>query len=129
MSYIKYNPNPLNLSVGDCVIRAISKVTGMSWKETYLELIIEGYAMADMPSANRVWTRLLNRFGYIQRLLPRNCPACYTVKDFCIENPIGKFVVATGDHVVAVINGDYYDSWDSGNELLSYYFEKENRRR
>ena len=129
MSYIKYNPNPLNLSVGDCAIRAISKVTGMSWKETYLELIIEGYAMADMPSANRVWARLLNRFGYIQRLLPRNCPACYTVKDFCIENPIGKFVVATGDHVVAVINGDYYDSWDSGNELLSYYFEKENRRR
>ena len=129
MSYIKYNPNPLNLSVGDCVIRAISKVTGMNWKETYLELIIEGYAMADMPSANRVWARLLNRFGYIQRLLPRNCPACYTVKDFCIENPVGKFVVATGDHVVAVINGDYYDSWDSGNELLSYYFEKENRRR
>ena len=129
MSYIKYNSNPLNLSVGDCVIRAISKVTGMNWKETYLEFIIEGYAMADMPSDNRVCVRLLNRFGYIQRLLPRNCPACYTVKDFCIENPIGKFVVATGDHVVAVINGDYYDSWDSGNELLSYYFEKENRRR
>ena len=53
MSYIYYNPNPLKLSVGDCTIRAISKVTGMDWKRTYLELLIQGYLMYDMPSAIR----------------------------------------------------------------------------
>ena len=57
-------------------------------------------------------------------MLPRNCPDCYRVKDFCCNNPYGKFIVATGDHVVAVIDGNYYDAWDSGNEILSYYFEQ-----
>ena len=124
MSYIEYNPNPLGLSTGDCVIRAISKVTRQDWKQTYVELIIEGYAMADMPSSNRVWAQLLKRYGFRQRLLPMDCPNCFRVKDFCLANPKGEFVVATGDHVVAVINGNYYDSWDSGEELLSYYFER-----
>lgn len=124
MSYINYNPNPYGLSVGDCVIRAISKVTGLDWKHTYVELMIQGYAMGDMPSANRVWSQFLNKIGYEKKLLPRNCPDCYRVKDFCYNNPYGNFIVATGDHVVAVINGNYYDAWDSGNEILSYYFEQ-----
>ena len=124
MSYINYNPNPYGLSVGDCVIRAISKVTGLDWKHTYVELMIQGYAMGDMPSANRVWSQFLNKIGYEKKLLPRNCPDCYRVKDFCYNNPYGKFIVATGDHVVAVIDGNYYDAWDSGNEILSYYFEQ-----
>lgn len=51
MSYIYFNPNPLNLSVGDCTIRAISKVTNMDWKKTYLHLLLQGYYMYDMPSA------------------------------------------------------------------------------
>jgi len=55
MKYIFYNPNPLGLSVGDCTVRAISKVTGLNWQETYLYLLIQGYMMSDMPSANRVW--------------------------------------------------------------------------
>lgn len=124
MSYVVYNPNPLKLTVGDCVIRAISKITGLSWKQTYVELMILGYAMADMPSANRVWSQYLENIGYEKKLLPKNCPNCYRIKDFCYNNPYRKFIVATGDHVVAVIDGKYYDAWDSGNELLSYYFEK-----
>ena len=99
MSYIYYNPNPLKLSVGDCTIRAISKVTGMDWKRTYLELLVQGYLMYDMPSSNRVWGELLKRFGFTQKLLPNICPDCYTVKDFCNDFPTGIFVLGTGAHV------------------------------
>ena len=35
MGYINYNPNPARKLVGDCVIRAISKVTEQSWEDTY----------------------------------------------------------------------------------------------
>lgn len=38
MGYINYNPNPARKLVGDCVIRAISKVTEQSWEDTYLGL-------------------------------------------------------------------------------------------
>ena len=28
-------------------------------------------------------------------------------------------------NVIAVIDGDYYDSWDSGNEVPIYYWKQE----
>ena len=122
--YIYYNPNPLKLSVGDCTIRAISKVTNQTWKQTYLDLLTQGFIMYDMPSSNRVWSKLLKLYGFRKFYIPDMCPDCYTIKEFCYDHPIGEFVVGTGEHVVAVINGNYYDSWDSGNEIPIYYFER-----
>ena len=122
--YIYYNPNPLKLSVGDCTIRAISKVTNQTWKQTYLDLLTQGFIMYDMPSSNRVWRELLKLYGFRKFYIPDMCPDCYTIKEFCYDHPIGEFVVGTGEHVVAVINGNYYDSWDSGNEIPIYYFER-----
>ena len=66
--YIYYNPNPLKLSVGDCTIRAISKVTNQTWKQTYLDLLTQGFIMYDMPSSNRVWSELLNMYTAAGRL-------------------------------------------------------------
>ena len=127
MSYIYYNPNPLGLSVGDCTIRAISKLIERDWKTTYLELLIQGYKMYDMPSANRVWGELLRSYGFVRRTIPDTCPDCYTVREFCYDHPIGKYVLGTGEHVIAVVDGDYYDSWDSGNEIPIYYFERQEK--
>ena len=124
MSYIYYNPNPMGLSVGDCTIRAISKITDTSWEITYLNLILQGYKMYDMPSANRVWGEYLRENGYIRRIIPDTCPNCYTVRDFCVDHPVGRYILGTGEHVVAVVDGNYYDSWNSGNEIPIYYFER-----
>ena len=127
MSYIYYNPNPLGLSVGDCTIRAISKLIERDWKTTYLELIVQGYKMYDMPSANRVWGELLRSYGFVRHTIPDTCPDCYTVREFCNDHPIGKYILGTGEHVIAVVDGDYYDSWDSGNEIPVYYFERQEK--
>lgn len=124
MSYVYYNPNPLKLSVGDCTIRAISRALSISWKQTYLLLVIQGFHMYDMPSANRVWGELLKRKGFKKYQLPDTCPDCYTIKNFCYDFPYGTYVVGTGEHVVCVIDGNYYDSWDSGNEIPIYYFKR-----
>ena len=124
MAYINYNPNPMGLSVGDCTIRAISKVLNLSWEETYLNLVVQGYKMFDMPSANRVWGSFLKDNGFIKVNIFDFCPDCYTIREFCNDNPVGIFLVGTGEHVVAIIDGDYYDSWDSGNEIPIYYFKR-----
>lgn len=125
--YVYFNPNPKNKLVGDCVIRAISKVTGLSWDETYLSVCMCGYDSKDMPSSNDVWGSFLISKGFKRYLLPDTCPYCYTVKDFCDNHPVGVFLLATGSHVVAVEDGDYYDAWDSGNEVPMYYWELERR--
>lgn len=43
MAYIFYNPNPSHQLVGDCVIRAISKVTGDTWEDTYTAISLQGF--------------------------------------------------------------------------------------
>ena len=122
--YIYYNPNPLGLSVGDCTIRALSRALNISWEQTYNLLAQLGFEMGDMPSSNRVWSELLKINGFKKYQIPDTCPACYTIKDFCYDHQYGVYVVGTGEHVVCIINGNYFDSWDSGNEIPIYYFER-----
>ena len=123
--YKHFNPNPCGKAVGDCVIRAVSKVENMSWEQVYISVCVFGYVYCDMPSSNAVWSAYLKSRGYTQHAVPDNCPLCYTVKDFCREHDRGSFLLGTGTHVVAVVDGDYYDAWDSGNEVIDRYFTRE----
>lgn len=127
MAFIKYNANPLGKDVGDCVVRALSVGLDIpDWREVYLKVCIKGYMFYDMPSANSIWELVLFDYGFVKELLPNTCPHCYTLKQFCIDYPVGRYIVATGSHVIAVIDGDYYDTGDSGNEIVTYFYRKEN---
>lgn len=123
--YVFSNPNPVKNLVGDCVVRGISILTDKSWEYTYMELLVQGYEMYDMPSSNEVWGSYLQGQGYKRNIIPNLCPSCYTVKQFCEDNPQGRFLLATGSHVIAVIDGSYHDTWDSGDEVPIYFFTKE----
>ena len=81
--------------------------------------------MADMPSSNHVWGINLIYNGFKKYPIPDTCPNCYTVRDFCRDNPHGVFVLATGSHVVTAINGNFYDTWNSGDAVPIFYFKKE----
>ena len=81
--------------------------------------------MKNMPSVNKVWGTYLSSIGFYNEQLPNNCPDCYTVKDYCEDNPYGISILATGSHVICAIDGDYYDSWDSGDELITSVWRKE----
>jgi hypothetical protein len=92
--------------------------------------------MADMPSSNRVWKTYLSKKGYREEPAQNTCPNCLTVEAFCRQHPVGRFIlstceytkardnlIVTGTHVVTVIDGDWYDSWDSGADVpLSFFY-------
>lgn len=122
--WIEFNPNPCNKRVGDCSIRAISVVLDKSWDSVYMALAEHGYALCDMPSSNSVIGSFLRKHGFIRHAIENSCPECYTVKDFCMDYPEGVYVLATGSHVVGVISGNYYDSWDSGDEVPICFYAK-----
>lgn len=123
--YRFYNPNPAGKLVGDCVIRGISRLEEEDWQEVYLGVSLKGLELNDMPSSNSVWGAYLRSKGYKRYSIPNTCPDCYTVSQFASDNPYGSFLLATGTHVVAVVNGDYYDAWDSGKEIPVYYWRKD----
>ena len=122
----EYNPNPRgNQRAGDCVIRAIAKATGYDWEKIYSELSIYGYSLGDWGNSNGVWDAYLRSTGFKRYVLPNTCPLCYTVADFTTDNPIGTYILGTGKHAVTVVDGEYYDSWNSGEEMPIYYYTKE----
>lgn len=125
MAFVFLNENPAKIRTGDCVVRAIAKIEDMDWYDVYIELCAQGMEMTDWGDSNRVWMSYLKDIGYKITLLPTSCPNCYSVADFAREHPKGEFLAVTGNHIVAVVDGNYYDTWDSGNEIVIYYFVKE----
>ena len=124
MSYVYYNANPARKSHGDCVIRALSKVMDLTWEQVAIDLSMMQVTFHEMQNNDHVWGTFLSLNGFEKGMLPYPCPNCITIKDFCKLYPYGKYVVATGEHVVAVVDGDYYDTDDTGNEVLIYFWKE-----
>lgn len=127
-SYSYYNPNPHSRRVGDCAVRALSKALNQDWDKTYLWICIYGFIYKDMPNGNATWGIYLKDKGFTRQIIPDTCPDCYTLNEFCCDRPKGTYIVVLSGHVVAVIDGCIYDTWDSGNEIPIYYWSrKENK--
>lgn len=122
--WIKFNANPGGLRVGDCTIRAICKATNKGWEEIYTGVALQGFTMHDMPTANHVWGAYLKSQGFQRRTLPPTCPDCYTVEKFAEDHPAGIYILALSGHVVCVQDGNWYDTWNSGDEVPLYYWER-----
>ena len=120
--YIYYNNNPLGLHTGDCVIRALSVLLEQTWDQTYTDISVQGFVMGLMPSSNAVHQVYLEQHGYYITPVPSSCPQCITVREFADMYSKGRYMLAIGDHVVSVINGNYYDIFDSGDEIVAYFF-------
>ena len=123
--FVFVNPNSCGVVTGDCVVRSLSLATGHGWREVYASLCVQGYAMCDWGNSNPVWGSWLTDRGWT--MMPAE--EMQTVEEFAARYPRGIYIVCTGSHVVTIIDGDWYDSWDSRNAKISYYFLKPDQRR
>lgn len=120
--FIETNPNPVGRRVTDCAVRAVAIALGVDWETAYLMIALNGIQMGDMMEVNGVWGSVLRQHGFYRKSLPDMCPDCYTVEDFCRDHPEGVFVLGTHGHTVAVVDGDWLDIWDSGDEPVEYFW-------
>ena len=123
--YRYFNNNPLDRNtVGDCAVRAVSKALGISWDDAHDLLADMSKQMGTIMNDNDVISAVLRMNGFYKENLPCTNRVCYSIRDFARDNPIGTYVVGTGSHVVTIINGSYYDAWNSGDESVIYFWTK-----
>ena len=110
----------------DCVIRAIMKLTNRDWVTCYDELCEIGRKKKRMPNEWKVVEIWLREHGYVKHSFGKIIKGQHriTVSEFAKSHKDGYYLLNLRGHVVACINGYYYDSWDSGNCKLLTYYEK-----
>jgi len=104
------------------VIRALAIALNKTWYQVYDDLYLVGRWDCSVSCHDEVWGMYLQFHGYEQFMLPESCPRCISIKEFARIFPKGRYIIGTGSHAVAVIDGDYYDSWDSGEEVPSFFW-------
>lgn len=120
--WIKCNVNPAKNNTADCVIRACAVALNKTWLQVSDEIYALSRSYYLSMSDDRLWGRYLYQAGFVPFLVPESCPGCVTIKRFCLIYPKGVYIIGTGSHAVAVVDGDYYDSWDSGEEIPSFFW-------
>lgn len=120
--YVMYEPNPVRTGAIDCAVRAVSKALDVSWEKAYTMLSVNGFLMGNDPAGDEIWSSVLRQHGFKRYIVPNTCPDCYTVDDFAEDHPKGTYVVKSDNHVATIVNGTLYDSWDSGNKVVIYYW-------
>lgn len=126
MAFVFYNPNPENKRTGDCSVRALCKALDQDWETSFLGMVVFAMKDYDMPSANHVWGEYLIEKGFLRFVIPSVCPYCMSVGEFAQKFPRGTYVLACdNDHVVTLVDGDWYDTWDSVDSVVLYFYQKQ----
>ena len=124
--YVYFNPNPARRVTSDCVIRAVCKLMDIDWDTAFLKLSYIAFIKKDSIEKGHVWGDFLKLNGYRRGHIPDSCPDCYTVENFCVDHPKGRYLLRidgmVSGHVVTVVDGDYYDTWESGGETVEYFY-------
>ena len=127
-----YNANPRNKLTGDCVIRAISTAMDRPYNEVYEELFRFSLKCGLMLNDNKCYEKYLEAQGWEKHAQPRKDDNTkYTGKEFCIEAqeytfnyPSAMIAHIGGHHIVAIIGGRVWDTWDSTYGCIGNYWTK-----
>ena len=121
-TFRKWNPNPVANRTDDCAVRAIAAALNVSWDEAFDMISDRAKAMGEMMHKNAAWGSVLRSHGFNRAIIPNTCPDCYTAHDFCVDHPLGVYVLGFDGHVATVIDGQVWDTWDSSDEVPIYFW-------
>lgn len=128
MSYKYYQPNNKDIKdqQGDCVIRALTKALNKEWIEVFDELVPYAREVQTMPNCKPAYNKYLEDMGYKWvGLKAEKGKKRATPKTFCKEYKEGTYILALAHHLVTVVDGNYYDTWDCGNGCVYGYWKVE----
>ena len=122
--FVWYNANPKNrLTTGDCVVRAISMLTNVSWEQTLQNLTELGIFEGRVYNDPVIYTKYLGNLGFVkiaQPRFPNNTKL--TGKQFCEFFDRPCIASIGGHHVVYINKGKVFDTWDSTDGAIGNFW-------
>lgn len=125
-AYRVYNANAQNRNTTDCVIRALSLVYDLDYRDVHNELNRikrdEGFVAFN---SFRTYATFLRRHGFEST---EDISDIVTVDEFADAHPDGTYCVhcknptGSSTHMVAILDGTIYDSWDSRYYNVTRYW-------
>ena len=125
--YKYYQPNKKDLKddYGDCVIRAICKATGKDWLEVFDGLIPYAREIQAQTDEKVVYESYLKDKGYEWvGLKAEKGKKRLTPETFCKKYNTGTYILRLSHHIVTVVDGCYYDTWDCGEYCVYGFWAK-----
>lgn len=125
----KYNPNPQSRNIGDCTLRSYCAAFGITWDKAFdiASKIAKDNASMIQYVSDKVLTE---HFGCTldEEYKKVKAKDRITVNTFAMTHPYGTYILHVRQHQVTVKNGEYWDSWDSGDKKVSkIYIVKRNK--
>ena len=123
-----YNPHPKGKSVGDCVKRSITKVTGWDYMDVQRKLNkIKREVGAKHFNSDKTLQTFIKEMGWQRTTFPAvKGKKRMSGESFCQQYPEGKFILQMAGHWTACVDGVIYDTWDCREKCVySCYRVKE----
>lgn len=123
-TYQYFNQNPKGYITGDCMIRAISLASGISYED-----VVMGIAKVQCEtyrSGDQHYPIYLERIGFIKQPMPKKANGKkYTIDEFCkkIAEPNKSYVVSCAHHLTCVKDKKIHDIWNCGYKCVGNYWE------
>jgi len=117
-----YNANPLGKYTGDCVARAISAVTGMSWETVIVEITNFGIPLGlpyDVPDC---YSKYIEHLGMVKFSQPRVGKKRLTGKQFLKQFKGACVLHIGGLHIVCANKGVIFDTWDCTDNCVGNFW-------
>lgn len=128
--FVYYQPNDKDVKdkVGDCQIRALAKALNKTWLEVFdlitpicREMQVMDIFSCDLKKTKEALASLGFKYTGVSNKRGTRRP---TVDSFAKDHKQGIYLATVAHHVVAVVDGKYYDTWDSGECSMYGYYEK-----
>lgn len=119
-----YNPNPKNRKIGDCTLRSYCAAFNISWEEAFdiaSEIAKENSSMIQYVAPQV----LVDHFGCVEdeNYKKKKKEERVTVANFAMTHPYGVYILQIRSHQVCVRNGEYWDTWDCGDKIVTNIFK------
>lgn len=134
---VRYNANTRGTRTGDCTVRSISLAFNKDYREVkkILNDCMRKSREDAYNSSNNIKYALIHEFNVPESDILDIRTQKLTVAEFADQNPVGTFLIGCsknpnpssnyvfGGHLVTIINGRVFDTWDSRNYYVCKYIE------